>query len=356
MLSQPSSQRLWALPPTQPSSQLLRGRRRLPFLHGVREKLQFGCHGHKGTPGLYSFWRTVLILLPGAEPIASAFQRSVPSHKSTEWSLSIMKTLSCPSDWWRGHPAIFVSRRWDSRSKTKVHGGAFLWHQLPTEPWRSQTPTLHPLSGYSINTWGGTEEEDNISGKTLSFVEHLCPPKKHGPTLHHVLNSSVNMAVTDSLALASGQAFVWDLNLPLVADLNNHGYALTSLHRMFTVTKMAHAFPAELSQLLRDSCQSEGPLDLHHEGRTPSSPTWMPPSKIGNCTELPPGPRPTHRKTSPQKQTIRFSSSKTMASSGFIKFPFKLLEKKSTSKWGTTVYTFPTRVANTHSYFTQPWN
>ena len=63
------------------------------------------------------------------------------------------------------------------------------------------------------------------------------------------------MAVSDSLPLASGQAFVWDLSLPLVADLNNHGYALTSLHRMFTVTKMAHAFPAELSQLLRDSCQ-----------------------------------------------------------------------------------------------------
>lgn len=78
----------------------------------------------------------------------------------------------------------------------------------PYRALEESNPHTAPLSGYSINTWGGTEEEDNISGKTLSFVEHLCPPKKHGPTLHHVLNSSVNMAVTDSLALASGQAFV----------------------------------------------------------------------------------------------------------------------------------------------------
>ena len=213
MLSQLSSQRLGALPPTQPPSQLLRGRR-LPFLHRAREKLQFGCHGHKGTPGLYSFWRTVLILLPGAEPIPQKPWVGPQYYADIALSLRLVKRASC-----------HLCQQTDSRTKTKAHGGSFLWHQLPTErAWEESNPHTAPpqclqWGGNSINTWGGTEEEDNISGKILSFVEHLCPPRNMVPTVHHVVISSVNMAVTDSFPLALGQAFVRALSLiPLGAD------------------------------------------------------------------------------------------------------------------------------------------
>lgn len=44
------------------------------------------------------------------------------------------------------------------------------------------------------------------------------------------------------------------------------------------------------------------------------------------------GPGHVNRKASSQKQMIRFSSSKTLASSGFIKFPFRLSEENKGRK------------------------
>ena len=52
----------------------------------------------------------------------------------------------------------------------------------------------------------------------------------------------------------------------------------------------------------------------------------------GRCYSAPQGPSSIDRKASPQKQTSRFSSSKPLASSGFIKFPFRLLEKSKENK------------------------
>lgn len=81
------------------------------------------------------------------------------------------------------------------------------------------------------------------------------------PTVHHVISSLVSTAVTDSLPLAFGQAFLRALSLtPLGADLNNHGCALTSLYRKFTVTKMAHAFSCRIVTTTRGLCQLEGSL------------------------------------------------------------------------------------------------
>lgn len=44
------------------------------------------------------------------------------------------------------------------------------------------------------------------------------------------------------------------------------------------------------------------------------------------------GPGRVTREASSQKQMIRFSSSKTLASSGFIKFPFRLSEENKGRK------------------------
>nr|XP_058930344.1 uncharacterized protein LOC131762682 [Kogia breviceps] len=156
-------------------------------------------------------------------PTASVFRRSAPTHESLEWSLSVTKASSCPSDWLRGgHPAIFVSRR--------------------------------------------------IVTATQGLCQSECP---HGARF------------------APRRQESWKFHL--------------GRHWMFQK------------------------------------------SKTGNCRESPPGPRPTHRKISPQKQTIRFSPSKTLASSGFIKFPFKLLEKKNTSKCENLLYAPSHYVFLTHS-------
>lgn len=113
-----------------------------------------------------------------------------------------------------------------------------------------------------------------------------------------------------------------------------------SLLSTFTVTKMAHRAhspPANRAAMQR-ACRA----DPHREG----SGLLAVPSQHSPSGHLRPGDRTEWRlllksragpgrvtgEASSQKQMIRFSSSKTLASSGFIKFPFRLSEENKGRK------------------------
>lgn len=68
-------------------------------------------------------------------------------------------------------------------------------------------------------------------------------PRNRAPTLHPALNASGNRARIHSLPLGLEQVFVRAQGLiPVVADENAPGCALTPLHSVFTVTETACAF------------------------------------------------------------------------------------------------------------------
>lgn len=149
-------------------------------------------------------------------------------------------------------------------------------------------------------------------------------PRNRAPTLHPALNASGNRARIHSLPLGFGQVFVRAQGLiPLVADENAPGCALTPLHSVFTVTETACAF-------LRHCHRCSGTLPIRAPARR-----LVCTLKAGFPEALPQLPMACFKppsQTTAQKQTIRFSSSKTLASSGFIRFPFKLVEKNNTGQ------------------------